>query len=95
MNLLSAFVVISLAAYGQCQVVDQTRIPGAKGSAVVEAVINFLHETCVFPNDRLYLRRLAFVESRDGLDANAYRDGYYGGIWQVCTSRILLLCILL
>lgn len=39
--------------------------------------------SCIFSEDRLFLRRLAYVESRDGTDAKTYRAGYNGGIWQV------------
>lgn len=41
--------------------------------------------SCLFNNDRLFLRRLAYVESRDGTDPKTYRQGYDGGIWQVST----------
>ncbi|XP_071145061.1 uncharacterized protein [Mytilus edulis] len=65
------------------QLTDKTRTPNASGSDVVEAVVNLIREACIFPNDKLYLRRLAYVESMDGLEANTYRPNYYGGIWQI------------
>ena len=39
----------------------------------------------VFERDRLYdyIRRIAEVESKDGLDDSTYRNGYHGGLWQV------------
>lgn len=62
---------------------DDTLRPGANGRDVVDAVTARLEASCVFPDDKLFFRRLANVESADGADPNTYRDGYYGGIWQV------------
>lgn len=38
----------------------------------------------------MYLRRLAYVETNDGLALNTYRPGYNGGIWQVDEAQFLL-----
>ena len=76
--LLSA-VFISLTA-GQ---VDQTLTPEASGKAVVKAVVSRIRQSGIFPDDRSLLRRIAFVESKDGTDQQTYRAGYHGGIWQV------------
>ena len=65
------------------QIIDKTRTPNAVGSDVVEAVVNVIRNYCLFPDDKLYLRRVAYVESQDGLAASTFRQGYYGGIWQV------------
>ncbi|KAL3871109.1 hypothetical protein ACJMK2_039128 [Sinanodonta woodiana] len=62
---------------------DLTLTPGAYGPEVVEAVINLIRENCIFAEDKRYLRRLAYVESRDGTAPNTYKYGYNGGIWQV------------
>ena len=70
---------ISLSA-GQ---VDQTLTAGASGEAVVEAVVSRIRLSGIFPSDRSLLRRIAFVESKDGADQRTYRAGYHGGIWQV------------
>ena len=37
----------------------------------------------IFGDDKQFLRRVAFVESKDGTDSGTYRHGYDGGIWQV------------
>ncbi|XP_025091098.1 uncharacterized protein LOC112562217 isoform X1 [Pomacea canaliculata] len=63
--------------------VDSTRVPETKGSDVVDAVVDLIRSNCIFSEDRLFLRRLASVESGDGLDPKTYRAGYDGGIWQV------------
>ncbi|CAG2188029.1 unnamed protein product [Mytilus edulis] len=79
LGVLTFFVV----CFVNGQLTDKTRTPNASGSDVVEAVVNLIREACIFPNDKLYLRRLAYVESMDGLEANTYRPNYYGGIWQI------------
>ena len=66
--------------------VDQTRQPGAVGAPVVEAVINLIRESCLFADDKRFLRRLAYAQTRDGSDPKTYRPGYHGGIWQVWTN---------
>ncbi|XP_053381096.1 uncharacterized protein LOC123552975 [Mercenaria mercenaria] len=69
--------------------VDTTRQPKATGPEVVEAVVNIIRESCLFAEDRRFLRRLAYVESQDGSSPNTFRPGYYGGIWQVDNSAFL------
>ena len=62
---------------------DLTLQPGTSGSVVVEAVTDRIEASCVFPEDKMLLRRVAYVETFDGKDEKTYRDGYHGGIWQV------------
>jgi len=69
------------------QGVDRTRVPGTHGAGVVEAVAHAISESCVFPNDHRFLRRLAKVASNDGDDASTYRLGFDGGIWQVTQAE--------
>ena len=71
------------ACLALCVAVDDTLREGTSGSAVVRAVIGRIEDTTIFPNDNQLLRRIAYVESRDGTDSGTYRNGYYGGIWQV------------
>ena len=63
--------------------VDETRQPGSAGRAVVDAVIELIEASCIFPDDKSFMRRLAYVESTDGTDEKTFRDDYDGGIWQV------------
>ena len=58
-----------------------TRQRQTSGTDVVKAVIEEVE--AVFGSGNHFLRRIAFVESRDGTDPNTYRPGYHGGIWQV------------
>ena len=62
---------------------DLTRTPGSSGTPVVLATVGLIRESGVFQDDRQLLRRIAWVESRDGTDSQTYRQGYHGGIWQV------------
>ena len=55
---------IALVLFGLAlaQAQDLTQQAGASGAQVVESVVNLIHESCVFPNDRLLLKRMAFVD---------------------------------
>jgi len=75
--------------------VDQTTQPGASGSGVVEAVCSRLEVSCAFQDDKLFLRRLAYVESFDGADPKTFRAGYFGGIWQVSNNFSTLIRVLI
>ena len=61
--------------------VDRTLESEASGADVVRAVVDKIQD--IFGNDHQFLRRIAFVQSKDGTDRNTYRCGYHGGIWQV------------
>ena len=45
--------------------------------------------TCILDNG-LFLRRMAYAETRDGTNAGTYRAGYNGGIWNVSTVFSLI-----
>jgi hypothetical protein len=78
------------AAHGMISAVDRTIDPGEAGSDVVVATIEQLKELDVFPDNNRLLRRIAYVETRDGVDIATYRPGYDGGIWQVDELIFLL-----
>ena len=80
------FVCIVCFLVGSAISIDLTRVPNANGAEVVEAVVNIIRESCLFADDKRFLRRLAYVESEDGLAPKTYRVGYNGGIWQVHTQ---------
>ena len=56
---------------------------GSNGSAVVLLTIARLQQSGIFADDNELLRRIAYVETRDGTADNTYRQGYDGGIWAV------------
>ena len=60
---------------------EEALTPGAKGKEVVSNVNNELRK--VFANDHGFMDRVASKESDNGLNPGTYRDGYYGGIYQV------------
>ncbi|KAK3106820.1 hypothetical protein FSP39_000499 [Pinctada imbricata] len=65
--------------------VDLTRQKGSKGSSVVDATLNLIKSKCIFEDDRLFMRRLAYVATNDGNDPK-YATDSSGGIWQVPSS---------
>ena len=78
------FTVVSILLQGLTSgQVDRTREPEAAGIDVVFASVSRIQESGIFPDNKRFLRRLAYVETRDGVDINTFRDGYFGGIWQV------------
>ena len=68
---------------------DVTLISENKGSDVALACVHKITQSGVFGSDNSLLRRLAFVESRDGMDADTYQDGFHGGMWQLEESKFL------
>jgi len=57
--------------------------PRCAGATVVSQAVNRINSLGIFPLDRKFLCRIAWVESKYGSDPNTFRRGYYGGIWQV------------
>ncbi|XP_071095235.1 uncharacterized protein [Haliotis cracherodii] len=90
------YVVVRLRA-------DQALNDRARGSEIVNTVVDRIRNACIFLRGNLFLRRLAYVESADGTDPKTFRPGYYGGIWQIdetkflattnCSARLLPKCL--
>ncbi|XP_067665688.1 uncharacterized protein [Haliotis asinina] len=87
MDVRSGALLVLLLAVVAGQTVDLTVLPGSKGKDVVETVVDRIRSNCIFPEDRLFLRRLAYVESKDGQDPKTYRKDFHGGIWQVDEAK--------
>ena len=49
----------------------------------MQTVVKKIDDSNIFPTDNKFLRRIAYVESKDGTHPNTYRPCYHGGIWQV------------
>ena len=65
---------------------DQTTQLKANGNDVVEATLARFESQQTFhrlSNFNVFLRRVAYVETKFGVDVDTFRDGYHGGIWQV------------
>ena len=80
--LLVALVAVAGGDHGR-SAVDRTILPGEGGYDVAVATIDLLRQLDIFPDDNRLLRRIAYAETRDGVDFATYRPGYDGGIWQV------------
>ena len=81
-----AGVVLFAVLSAQCvhaQFDDIILQEGSNGSAVVLLTIARLQQSGIFADDNELLRRIAYVETRDGTADNTYRQGYNGGIWAV------------
>ena len=85
LSLLAAFSAAFLlcTCLGQAPGMDLTTELQAAGTDVVLASIALIEPLTIFPNDNRLLRRVAFAETRDGVDMDTFRPGYNGGIWQV------------
>lgn len=85
--LLVAFLYYATLVNGEGT--DITRHEKAAGSRVVEAVVGLIQQSSIFPSDNMLLRRVAYVESKDGTESFTYRSGYDGGIWQMDQTAFL------
>ena len=78
---LSAAILISWTA--AVEVNEVVLEEGANGTAVVLLSIAHIQQAAIFPDDNEMLRRIAYVETRDGSDSDTYCEGNSGGIWAV------------
>ena len=69
--------------------VDLTLIPEANGTTVVQACLAKITGANIFSADNQMLRRIAYVETRDGKDSDTYTPTNNGGIWQLSKSKYL------
>lgn len=77
------FLLLCVLLYACLALRDETIRPGASGPDVVRAVVGRIEASNIFPPDNQFMRRIAYVESKDGTHRLTYRRGYHGGIWQV------------
>lgn len=78
------FAILSLSAQDAAGQPEEILLQeGTNGSAVVLLTIARLQQTGIFADDNELLRRIAYVETRDGTAAQTFRQGYDGGIWAV------------
>ena len=80
---LLLFTIIVFSRVGAIEVNEMVLEEGAKGTAVVLLSIAHIQQAAIFPDDNEMLRRIAYVETRDGSDSDTYSEGNYGGIWAV------------
>ena len=58
---------------------------------VVDATVSRIQQTCIFGDDKRFLRRLAYVETLDGTDTAAFNGGRNGGIWKIM-GKLIHIC---
>ena len=63
--------------------VDLAQKHEMSGSKVVEAVVDRIARSEIFENDFGYVRRISWVETKDGLEKLTFRPNYHGGLWQM------------
>ena len=83
MRSLGLTVYLAVSIHLTSGATDLTIVAGTIGEDVVDSTINKIKDSCVFQNDYLFLKRLAYVSSQYGQNANTYRSGFDGGIWQI------------
>ncbi|CAG7836003.1 unnamed protein product [Allacma fusca] len=62
---------------------DETRKEKSSGQDVVEATVDLISNSKVFPQDYNFLYRLAFVETHFGLAKDTFRNSETKGIWSL------------
>lgn len=90
MTKIIAFLFNLVLLYSTVEaLVDFTLIPETNGLAVVQASIDKISQSAVFSvDDQQMLRRIAYVETRDGSDPLTYSSNTnHGGIWQVSEAK--------
>ncbi|CAG7731415.1 unnamed protein product [Allacma fusca] len=63
--------------------IDQSLVENAKGKNVVELVVEKIQKTHIFDDDYGFLRRIAYVETKDGEEISEFPRPNYGGLWNV------------
>ena len=81
--LLCLTVIQSLIYCISAQGVDLTRVPKVNGAGVVHAATAIIQSSRIFENDHGLLRRIAYVQSKDGTDDDTFGPESFGGIWQL------------
>lgn len=88
-NTKFAVLVALLLSCVSTQRVDQTTVPGSNGVNVVRAVLSRLDESRIFEQSgnadltNVFLRNMAYVETRDGRDLPQGAIAIDGGIWKI------------
>ena len=82
-------VLLVILGVCSCQTTDLTETVRANGTSAVLLVLARIQQSGVFGSDNDVLRRIAYVETRDGTAEDTFQDGYYGGIWAVDESDFL------
>ena len=85
------FLVIQFALVVSIQLqLDESVLKGGRsGTDVVLLSIAYIHQMSIFQDDNNLLRRIAFVETKDGSYLDAFNQDHSGGIWAVDEDTLL------
>ena len=76
-------LLLSQASAAQLDVDDSVLESGRYGTDVVLLVIGYVQQAKIFAHNSKLLRRIAYVETQDGTNREAFNEGMNGGIWAV------------
>ena len=91
--IITGIIISTIYVENPYNEVNLTMKPGESGPEVAETVVTIIESAEIFSDNRNihpYVRRIAWIESKDGLDNGTYRKDYHGGIWQVDKSLFLV-----
>ena len=90
---MAVLVLLLIVHLCSCQDASQgTDLTGtvrANGSSATLQAVARIQQSGVFGSDNGLLRRIAYVETRDGTSEYTFQDGHYGGIWAVDEDKFL------
>ena len=72
-TMLFELFFVQAILFSFCQSIDLTTVPETSGIDVVFASVSRIQLANIFPDDNRLLRRVAFAETRDGIDLDTYR----------------------
>ena len=83
------FLVIQFALVVSIQLDESVLENGRSGTDVVLLSIAYIHQVAIFQDDNNLLRRIVFVETKDGSYLDAFNQDHSGGIWAVDEDTLL------
>ena len=82
-TLFLASLLLSPASALQLDVHDSVLESGRYGTDVVLLSVAYVQHAAIIADHSKLLQRIAYVETQDGLDREAFNEGRNGGIWAV------------
>ena len=82
-TLFLASLLLSPASALQLDVHDSVLESGRYGTDVVLLSVAYVQHAAIFADHSKLLQRIAYVETQDGSDREAFNEGRNGGIWAV------------
>ena len=77
------YLLLSQTSAVQIDVDDSVLERGRNGTDVVLQSIAYVQQAGIFADYSQLLKRIAYVETQDGTDREAFNEGMNGGIWAV------------